>query len=47
LHVPIVILSGHASARQVAKDLGASECLVKPVDLDELDRTISRLTHPG
>lgn len=39
---PIVLLSGHAEARQKAVSLGAHGCLIKPIELDELVATVER-----
>jgi len=36
----LVLLSGHASAREKAAELGARACLVKPVELEDLVRVI-------
>lgn len=43
--IPVIILSGSIDPQIVptVKDLGADEFLPKPVDLDELYRTLSRL----
>jgi CheY-like chemotaxis protein len=38
--IPVVILTGHPAARTKAVELGSLQCLVKPVELDELLRTI-------
>ena len=40
--VPVVIMSGHTSARERARQLRAADCLTKPFDLDELLRTVDR-----
>jgi DNA-binding response OmpR family regulator len=43
--IPVIVLSGSIDPEIVptVKDLGADEFLPKPVDLDELYRTLSRL----
>jgi CheY-like chemotaxis protein len=38
--IPVIVESGHAAARQRAKDLGAADCLVKPIELSDLLRAI-------
>lgn len=40
--IPVVIMSGHKSARRAAAELGAAGCLVKPVDLSDLLATLDR-----
>jgi CheY-like chemotaxis protein len=44
--IPIVAITGSATeeARQSALDLGAAECIEKPVDLDALAELLKRLT---
>jgi CheY-like chemotaxis protein len=46
--VPVVIMSGHVSGREKAKELSASGCLVKPFELVELEVTVERFArhHP-
>jgi CheY-like chemotaxis protein len=44
--VPVVLLSGHQSAREKAAELGADGCLVKPIELEDLVATIDRLAAP-
>ncbi len=44
--VPIVILSGHVRANDAAAELGASGCLTKPVELDDLLATVERFVKP-
>jgi DNA-binding response OmpR family regulator len=48
--VPIVFLSGHAEAsfRSVALETGGNDYLVKPFELDQLEKVIERhLEHVG
>lgn len=40
--IPVIIMSGHRIARQTAAELGATACLVKPIDLDQLLEAIRR-----
>jgi len=40
--IPVVILTGHPSARKKAVELGAAGCLVKPVELLDLLSAIRR-----
>lgn len=44
--IPVIIMSGHRIARQTAAELGASACLVKPIDLDQLLDAIDRAAGP-
>jgi CheY-like chemotaxis protein len=41
-YIPVVIMSGHSSARERARQLHADDCLTKPFDLDELLSTVDR-----
>jgi CheY-like chemotaxis protein len=41
--IPLVIMSGHSDARQKSHTLNVRDCLVKPVDVDELLSTVKRL----
>ncbi|MHB8218076.1 MAG: response regulator [Candidatus Sulfotelmatobacter sp.] len=43
--IPVVVVSGSGDAdiRQIALDLGVADFLTKPVDLDQLCRTLSSL----
>jgi CheY-like chemotaxis protein len=43
----VVIVSGHHSAHQKAYELGARGYLVKPIDLDDLFRTIHDVGAPA
>lgn len=45
--VPIVIMSGHSAVREKAESLAADDCLVKPVEVDELLRVVRRFTAPA
>jgi CheY-like chemotaxis protein len=40
--IPVVLLSGHNAARDRALQLHADACLVKPVELDELNDVVQR-----
>src|SRR5215813_10024346 len=42
---PVVIMSGHNAAHKKAEELEAVCCLMKPVELDELLKTVRRCTH--
>lgn len=45
--LPVVVLSGHHSAREQAERLGAAGCLVKPIELTDLLGTVARVEgHP-
>jgi len=44
--LPVWILSGHPAARDRARALGATECLVKPIELDRL-LSLLRQFSPG
>jgi CheY-like chemotaxis protein len=39
--IPVVIVTGHPAAREKAAELGTAGCLVKPVELVDLLRTIN------
>jgi chemosensory pili system protein ChpA (sensor histidine kinase/response regulator) len=43
---PVAVMSGHHAARQKALELGASGCLVKPVELEDLLRLVHRFATP-
>jgi CheY-like chemotaxis protein len=42
-NIPVVIMSGHRASNQKAEELGANGCLTKPVELEELLRTVRRV----
>jgi DNA-binding response OmpR family regulator len=46
--IPVVLLSAHASEREIVEgfDAGADDYLTKPFDLDELDERLRRLVDP-
>jgi CheY-like chemotaxis protein len=46
LDIPVVVISGHSAAREKARQLGANDCLTKPIDLDELLALVRRFV-PG
>jgi len=41
----VIVISGNAAAREKARQLAASACLVKPFELEELLSVIRRLTR--
>jgi CheY-like chemotaxis protein len=41
--IPVVIMSGHSAAAEVARALEASACLTKPLELEDLLETVWRL----
>jgi CheY-like chemotaxis protein len=41
-NIPIIILSGHQAAKQIAEDLGVAGVLVKPIEFDALTSMIER-----
>ena len=43
--VPVVILSGHSGGKKKAEQLKAASCLPKPVELDELLKTVHRFAN--
>jgi CheY-like chemotaxis protein len=45
--IPIVVLSGDRAARRISSDLGASDILIKPVNLDDLLATVGRYVPPA
>jgi len=43
-HKPIaVVITAHASYRQMAFETDAIECLLKPVDMEQMQRTMSKI----
>jgi DNA-binding response OmpR family regulator len=38
--IPVVIMSGHTAAEKKAQELNAAFCLLKPVEVDELLKTV-------
>ncbi len=44
--IPVVVVSGDGRVHEAARTMGASGCLVKPFDLDELVDTVRRFTGP-
>jgi CheY-like chemotaxis protein len=40
--IPVVVMTGFPAAAENAKSLGASACLKKPIDLDDLLDTVAR-----
>ncbi len=45
-HVPVLVLSGDGNARKKAVRCGADECLLKPVEAEELLASVHRLATP-
>ena len=45
-HIPVIIISGDRCADDCGANLGASGCLLKPVDLDRLLGEIRRFLPP-
>ncbi|HEX8790178.1 MAG TPA: response regulator [Polyangiaceae bacterium] len=43
--IPIVVMSGDNAACSIARDIGADECLVKPIELPVLLATADRYVH--
>jgi CheY-like chemotaxis protein len=41
--IPVVVLSGDASARKTATQLAAAACLSKPIDVDRLLEAVERV----
>lgn len=41
--VPIVLMSGHNAARAKAEELAVADCLVKPVDIEQVVGVVRRL----
>lgn len=40
--IPVIIISGHCAVRKLARDLNAAGFLMKPVEFNELLRTVRR-----
>jgi CheY-like chemotaxis protein len=45
--IPVVLLSGHSGARQIADSLHLAATLVKPIELAELQETVARVAGPS
>jgi CheY-like chemotaxis protein len=43
--IPVVIISGHNAASVKARELGANDCLTKPIELDDLIEMVGRFVH--
>lgn len=41
--IPFIILTGHPAARKKAAELGAAGCLVKPIELLDLLKTVNAI----
>ena len=46
-NVPVVIMSGHSAAEKKAAELKAASCLMKPVEVDQLLKTVRLFALPG
>jgi CheY-like chemotaxis protein len=44
--IPVVVMSGHCPARKTAGELDAADYLMKPIELDDLLKTIRRFAMP-
>lgn len=45
--VPVIIMSGHSAAEKKAVELKAASCLMKPVEVDQLLKTVKRFGLSG
>lgn len=45
--IPIIIMSGHSAAEKKAEQLNAVSCLMKPVEVDELLKTVRQIALSG
>ena len=45
--IPVVIMSGHPAAEKKAEELNAAFCLLKPVEVDELLKTVRQFALAG
>jgi len=45
--VPVIIMSGHSAAEKKAVELKAAYCLMKPVEVDQLLKTVKRFGLSG
>ncbi len=45
--IPVVIMSGHSAAEKKAGELNAASCLMKPVEVDQLLKTIRQFAPAG
>jgi CheY-like chemotaxis protein len=46
-HIPVVLMSGHSAASEIARKVGADALLCKPVDLDILLKTVRKFLALG
>jgi len=45
--IPVIIMSGHSAAEKKAEELNAAFCLMKPVEVDELLKTVRQFALSG
>jgi two-component system OmpR family response regulator len=45
--VPVVVMSAQVSSEEQAREIGASDCLVKPFELDELLTIVAKYARPN
>src|SRR5262249_3614503 len=45
--IPVVIMSGHTAAEKKTEELKAAFCLLKPIGIDELLRTVRQFALSG
>ena len=45
--VPVIIMSGHSAAEKKAGELNAASCLMKPVEVDQLLKTVRQFALSG
>jgi CheY-like chemotaxis protein len=43
--IPVVIMSGYSGGQKVSRELYGVSCLMKPVELDELLKTVRRMAR--
>ncbi len=39
-NIPVIVISGHSAAEKKAQELNATSCLMKPVEVDQLLKTV-------
>jgi chemosensory pili system protein ChpA (sensor histidine kinase/response regulator) len=43
-HIPVVVMSGYNAAQKQARELDADSCLMKPIEVEELFKTVKQYT---
>src|SRR2546427_12110035 len=46
-NIPVIIMSGHCAAERKAEELSVVQCLMKPVEVDQLLKTVRQFVLSG